>query len=172
MAGVRLGERVLQAGVGNLRAFAVMAGKAGLTGRACAVVDTPAAARTIETAAAREGVLIEVATAEGGRWPFEPSSFDLGLTDGNVLLAASPGACQERLRDMYRVVRPGGRVLAVYQKRYGLVARLGFERAEHGPSAQARALATALSEAGWRPVRVLAEREGMAFVEGFRPTVI
>ena len=63
MAGVRLGERVLQAGVGLPRAFAIMAGKAGLTGRACAVVDATAAAATLESAAAGEGVLIEVAVA-------------------------------------------------------------------------------------------------------------
>jgi SAM-dependent methyltransferase len=171
MAGVRLGERVLQAGSGNPAAFAVMAGKAGLTGRACAVVDTAAAARLLEVAAAREGVLIEVVTAESGSWPFDPSSFDVGILDGNVLLAAPAHAREGRLRNMLRVVRPGGRVLAVYARPLRLAGRLGLSGAEKEGLPHGQQLARALEAVGFRPVRVLAAREGLTFVEGFRPAV-
>jgi SAM-dependent methyltransferase len=171
MAGVRLGERVLQAGAGDPRVFALIASKVGLTGRACAVVDATAAAQRIEMAAAREGVLVEVATVEHGPWPYDPAAFDLGIVDGNVLLAAAAASRHLRLQEMQRVVRPGGRVLVVYRAPLSLAARLGFASSRPGPSAQGNALVESVKAAGFRPVRLLAEREGMTFVEGFRPAV-
>jgi SAM-dependent methyltransferase len=169
MAGVRLGERLLQAGAGTPRAFAILAGKSGLTGRACAVVDTPAAARQLEVAAADEGVLVEVVTAQGGLWPYEAGSFDVGLLDGNALLGASRAESDQRLRDMVRALRPGGRVLVVFTAGLGFAARLGFPVPPSGAAGRGQALVTSLQTAGFRPVRVLAEREGMLFAEGFRP---
>jgi hypothetical protein len=169
MAGVRLGERLLQAGTGNPQAFAVLAGKSGLTGRACAVVDSPSAARTLEAAAAEEGVLVEVSIAQGGLWPFEEGSFDAGVLDGSALLAAAGPERAQRVRDMLRAIRRGGRVLAVYEAGGGLAARFGLATATAATAGRGRALATALETAGFRPVRVLAEREGLLFVEGFRP---
>ena len=169
MAGVRLGERLLQAGVGDPRAFAILAGKAGLTGRACAVVDGPAAARQLEAAAAAEGVFVEVAIAQGGFWPYDAGSFDVGLLDGNALLAAGSPESGQRVRDMLRALRLGGRVLIVYATSRGIAARLGFPSSSASSAGRGQALATALHTAGFRPVRVLAQREGMLFVEGFRP---
>ena len=171
MAGVRLGERVLQAGIADPRVFALIAGKAGLTGRASAVVDTPAAAQRIEAAAAREGVLVEVATVKHGPWPYDPASFDLGLVDGNVLLTADAASRHLRLQDMRRVVRAGGRVLVVYRASRGLAGRLGFASRSRGRSAHGATLERAVEDAGVRPVRLFAEREGMTFIEGFRPAV-
>jgi hypothetical protein len=168
MVGVRLGERFLQAGVSDPRVFALIAGKAGLTGSACAVVDSAAAAAVLEEAAAHEGVLVEVSVATGGAWPYAPASFDVGVIDGDVLLAAGAEARSSRLRDMGRAVRPGGRVLAVSRWAVSIAGRLGFARERTGPSPAASALVNALQEAGFRPVRLLAEREGLTFVEGFR----
>jgi len=169
MAGVRLGERLLQAGIGNPKAFAILAGKSGLTGRACAVVDGPAAARQLEAAAAAEGVFVEVATAQGGFWPYDAGAFDVGLLDGNALLAAGSPESGQRVRDMLRALRLGGRVLIVYAASRGIAARLGFPSGSASSAGRGQALATALQTAGFRPVRVLAGREGMLFVEGFRP---
>ena len=171
MAGVRLGERVLQAGAGDPRVFALIASKVGLTGRACAVVDAKVAAQRIETAAAGEGVLVEVATVEHGSWPYDRAAFDLGIVDGNVLLAADAASRHLRLQEMQRVVRPGGRVLVVYRASLSLAARLGFASSRPGPSSRGEALVEAVQRAGFRPVRLLAEREGMTFIEGFRPAV-
>jgi hypothetical protein len=169
MAGVRLGERLLQAGVCHPRAFAIMAGKAGLTGRTCAVVDARAAAATLEAAAAAEGVFVEVTVAPGGAWPYDAASFDVGILDGNALLGASDGDRALRLADLQRVVRPGGRLLAIYRVRQTLAGRLGFEPATRQASREAQTLAEWLTTGGLKPVRILAEREGFAFVEGFRP---
>ena len=171
MAGVRLGERVLQAGLGNPKLFAKLAGKAGLSGRACVVVDTPAASRPLEEAAAAEGVLIEVVVADGSTWTFKDGAFDVGIVDGNALLRGSETERQGRLQAVRRAVRPGGRVLVIRCVTPGLAARLGFGPSHAGPSAEASTLLHALEATGFRPARLLAEREGMTFVEGFRPAV-
>lgn len=167
MAGVRLGERVLQVGVGDPAVFAAMAGKVGLTGQACAVVDTADAAAILERAAAHAGVLVEVETASPGSWTYAQASFDVALVDANALLSGDEESRQARLRDTLRVVRGGGRAIAVFRARRSLASRLGFE-SEHGPSEVARALVAALGHAGFKPVRILAEREGLIFAEGFR----
>jgi len=169
MAGVRLGERVLQAGTGNPKLFAKLAGKAGLSGRACAVVDSQAAARPLEEEAAAEGVLIEVLVAEGPFWPLEDGSFDVGIVDGNALLRGNEAERASRLAELRRAVRPSGRVLVIRTASLGLAGRLGFAPSPAGPSADALTLLRALEGAGFRPARVLGEREGMTFVEGFRP---
>ena len=113
MAGVRLGERVVQAGMGNPRLFAKLAGKAGLSGRACAVLDSPEAAQSLQAAAAAEGVLIEVVVAEGPTWPLENGSFDVGIVDGNALLRGDAAERASRLAEVRRTVRPSGRVLVI-----------------------------------------------------------
>jgi len=169
IVGVRMGERFLHVGVGAPRVFALVSSKVGLTGRACAVVDSAAAQATLERAAARAGVLVEVALVPGGCWPHDSSSFDVAVVDANNLPIGATGDGQDRLANTVRVVRPGGRVIAIRRRPRGIVARLGFEAARAAPSAQALELARALEEAGCRPVRVLAEREGLTFVEGFRP---
>ena len=169
MAGVRLGERVLQAGLGIPRLFAKLAGKAGLSGRACVVVDSPAAVRPLEDAAAAEGVLIEVLVPQGPLWPLEDGSFDVSIVDGNALIRGEAVERQRRLSEVRRVVRPGGRVLMLHSVPLGLAGRLGFSPAHAGPSADATTLLHALEGAGFRPARILAEREGLSFVEGFRP---
>jgi ubiquinone/menaquinone biosynthesis C-methylase UbiE len=171
MAGVRLGERVLQAGLGNPKLFAKLAGKAGLSGRACAVVDSQDAAGLLEGAAAAEGVLIEVLVAEGRAWPLEDGVFDVAIVDGNALLRGTAEERQARLSEVRRTVRAGGRVLVVRSSPLGLAARLGFAPAAAGPSADASTLLHALEGTGFKPARLLAEREGMTFVEGFRPAV-
>ena len=169
MAGVRLGERVLHVGQGNPKLFARLAGKAGLSGRACAVVDSPGATSALEAAAAAEGVLIEVLLAEGPFWPLDDASFDAGIVDGNALLRGDAAERARRLDEVRRTVRPGGRVLVIRSAPVGFAARLGFGSSHAGPSADASMLLQALEGAGFRPARILAEREGMTFVEGFRP---
>lgn len=169
MAGVRMGERVVHVGVGDPRVFALVSSKVGLTGRACAVVDSAAAKATLERAAAKQGVFVEVALVPAGRWPYDSSGFDVAVVDANALLSAPVTERQDRLANTVRAVRPGGRVLAIRRRPRGLAARLGFEPASGAPGAEALELVHALEQAGCRPVRVLAQREGLTFVEGFRP---
>jgi SAM-dependent methyltransferase len=146
-----------------------MAGKAGLSGRACVVVDSPDATGPLEAAAAAEGVLIEVLAADAMPWPLDDASFDVGVLDGNALLRGDAAERAGRLAEVRRVVRPSGRVLIIRTARVGLAGRLGFGPSRAEPSREAEALLRALEAAGFRPARIRAEREGMTFVEGFRP---
>ena len=70
MAGVKLGDRLLVMGTADTALIAALAGKAGLTGRACALdaseSATTSAARLIE----REGALVETYTAPWAMLPF------------------------------------------------------------------------------------------------------
>ena len=171
MAGVRLGERVLHVGLGDPKLFAKLAAKAGLSGRACAVVDRPGATSALEAAAAAEGVLIEALLAKGPLWPLDAASFDVGIVDGNALLRGDAAERERRLEEVRRTVRPSGRVLVIHRAPQGFLSRLGIGPSHPGPSAEALTLLRALEGARFRPARILAEREGLTFVEGFRPAV-
>ncbi|MDO8836361.1 MAG: hypothetical protein Q7V01_12240 [Vicinamibacterales bacterium] len=167
MLGVRLGEHLLHVGVGDPALFAVAAGKVGLTGQAFAVVSAPSDGAALEAAAAREGVLIEVAVAQAGSWPVAPGTFDVAVIDGNALLAADPSARATVCAEVQRAVRGGGRVLAISRRPRGWAGRLGFEPGKHGDAA-ARQLTQIMEHAGFGPVRFLADREGQTFVEALR----
>lgn len=168
MTGVRLGERLLQAGPGDPAVFAALAGKVGLTGRACAVVAAAPHGAALEAAAAREGVLIEVAVASPGAWPVEDDGFDLAIVDGNLLLGLAAEDQEAWLAAVRRAVRGGGRVLTIGRTPRSLMQRLGFEPASSRPQAEHPFVAM-LARAGFGPVRFLAAREGLTFVEAFRP---
>jgi hypothetical protein len=169
MAGVRLGERLLQVGPGDPAVFVKAAAKAGLTGRAVAIVESAEEKAALEAAAAHDGVFVEVWQAATGAWPCDDEAFDVSLVDGNALLAGNAGQQERWLADTQRVVRSGGRVLAVYRKPRGLASRLGFELRE-SEDGTAQSLMRLLNRAGFGPVRFLAAREGLTFVEAFRPS--
>jgi SAM-dependent methyltransferase len=166
MSGVRLGERLLQVGPGEPALFAAAAGKTGLTGHAAAVVTTPAARAALEAAAVHEGVLVEVSEAIG-TWPYADASFDVAILDGNDLLARDASALSVAGAELLRVVRGGGRVLAVHAIPRGWGRLVGLDTADAGDVAPR--LTQFLERAGFGPVRFLAAREGLTFVEAFRP---
>ena len=176
MVGIRMGERFVQFGPGDPAAFAALASKVGLTGRACVVVGDARAAERMEAAAAAEGVLVEVLTAApaGGSGEaaspvsgLEGESFDVGVVDGNLIAELPPSEAASQLREAHRVLRGGARLVAVHRARRGAAALVGVERTEAGGIAPL--LMTALQGGGFRPVRLLAAREGLTFLEGFRP---
>lgn len=171
MTGVKLGDQVMQFGCGSGGPLAAVAAKVGLSGRAVAAVADDAAAARVQKAAARAGVLVEVEIVRAMPLPFPDATFDLAIVDdtGGDFAAQRPEDRVSIVRELARVVRPGGRAMMIGQgERQGLAALLS--RSQGGPSYVASGQAnTALEADGFRGVRTLAEREGMVFVEGIKP---
>jgi hypothetical protein len=108
------------------------------------------------------GVLVEIAQSDIDRPPYDPSSFDLAilvpggsLPDDDAIGRAVVGA--------RAVVRDGGRCLVVDEVPRGVSGLLG--RKAGGPDTRGNRLVHILAEHGCRAARVLAEREGLLFVE-------
>jgi ubiquinone/menaquinone biosynthesis C-methylase UbiE len=166
MTGLRVGDRVLIAGAGDLRALTLLSTRPGLSGRVCLVDEDEGRTSSGASAAEREGALVEPTTAPLTMLPFDPESFDVVVlnhvmerlpTDRRVM------ACQEALR----VLRPAGRCVAINAgRRSGLGALFGASsRADSGE------IERSMQAAGFTGVRVLVERDGLLFLEGARRKV-
>lgn len=167
LVGVRLGDRVLDVGADASALFAEMAGKVGLTGQACAVVASEAAAVRVKGAAAKAGVLVDVETTEWPRLPIGSAAFDVAVVDNSAGWLASLDAPTRAALgvEVLRALRPGGRALVLDGGRRGLLAAVVGRGAASWP---AEAVGAWLSGAGFKPVRLLAEREGQRFTEGWK----
>jgi ubiquinone/menaquinone biosynthesis C-methylase UbiE len=166
MCGLKLGQRVLVVGASDPGLIAGLAAKVGLTGRACMIGESEALTAAAAAAVEKEGALVESFTAPLGALPFDGDAFDVAVMR-NTLPAIDAARRAAAMREILRVVRPGGRCIAVDDlPRGGLRGLLGG-RTVAGPSPGALAVET-LTAAGFRAVRLLAEREGFAFVEGIK----
>jgi ubiquinone/menaquinone biosynthesis C-methylase UbiE len=166
MPGVKLGDRVLVAGCSDPQLIAALAAKTGLTGRACAA--DASAARTAEAArvALAEGALLETITAPLSSLPVTDASFDIVVLR-DVLLADADDARGAIAREAKRVLRSGGRCVAIQSMPRGGLGRL--LRGGSTAVADAAGATIALQAAQFRGVRTLAERDGLVFVEGTKP---
>lgn len=167
MAGVKLGTRVLQIGVGG-GLIAALAKRAGLTGHACCVVENQAAAESVDKAAAKEGALVEVKVAPPGDVPYESDSFDLAVLK-DVIGEMTPAHRVGTVQQAWRVLRPGGRCLVIERAARGGVGALFSRRTFDQHYIRHGKAQGALEAEGFRPVRVLAERGNLIFVEGLKP---
>jgi len=173
MSGVRLGERVLQIGVDDPKVVGLIAAKAGISGTAACVVPDAAAARRVQAGADDVGVFVETAVAPfGSPLPHDSGAFDVALIHSAAGLLASLDAASRAtlLREVGRVVRPGGRAIVIEAG-----AQTGWASLLRGTSAaqasfdQAGGATAALKDAGFFPVRPLGDSEGLKFSEGLRP---
>jgi ubiquinone/menaquinone biosynthesis C-methylase UbiE len=171
MVGVKLGDRFVQVGCADGGSLAAIAAMVGLSGRAVAVVPDDASATRAQKGAARAGVLVEVGVAQPTNLPLDDASFDVAIADdtGGLLGAMRPEDRVAAIRELVRVLRPGGRVMIIgAAPRSGLGALL--TRTQSGPLFTASGDASRLLAAdGFKAVRTLAEREGHVFVEGIKP---
>ncbi|OLD22536.1 MAG: hypothetical protein AUJ01_00220 [Acidobacteria bacterium 13_1_40CM_3_65_5] len=171
MTGVKMGDRVAQIGCAHGGRLGAVAGKVGLSGRAVAIVpDEPSSARA-RKGAADAGALVEIEVAPPTRLPVEDEGFDLAVVDDTAGLigALRPDDRVASIRELLRVLRPGGRVMIIGAAPRGALGAL-LSGAQTGPPFAASGDAgTALLTDGFKSVRTLAEREGLVFVEGIKP---
>jgi ubiquinone/menaquinone biosynthesis C-methylase UbiE len=171
MTGVKMGDQLLQVGCVDGARLGAIAAKVGLSGRAVLIAPDDASAQRGRKGAEAAGVLVEVEVAPPTRLPVDADTFDLALVDDTSGVIGTMRA-EDRVatvRELARVLRPGGRVMII-----GAATRGGFgallSRAQSGPAFAASGDAVKSLEAdGFRSVRTLAEREGLVFVEGIKP---
>lgn len=167
MAGVKLGTRVLQIGGEDAGLFSAMASKVGLTGRAAAVAEEEAGAARLREAAANAGALVEVESVPYAMLPYADGAFDLVVVRA-PLGVMRPDQRVGVMKETLRVLRPGGRCLIVEPApRGGLGALL------HQPVGDPFYLSSggaerAFQTEGFKATRRLAERDGLAFIEGVK----
>src|SRR5262245_41251930 len=152
MTGVRMGERYLQMFCSDEVLTRGLASKTGLSGVAALAAPDEDHARRAQKSADKAGVLIEIKTAAPTALPWDDDAFDMVVVDNThgVFTALSEPERSASLRESRRVLRQGGRVEFI-------------ERAEQPSTVEAM-----LSSAGFKPVRMLAERDGFRFVEGLK----
>ena len=162
MAGVKMGDRLLQVRCGNGKMFAAIAAKVGLSGSACAIDDNSEECVRGRKAVAKAGVLAEIDHAQYGALPYEDTSFDVAVL-WNLIGVLTPErrvrCLQQTLRSLIieRVPRSG--LWALLRRPILDATYLTFGGAEG-----------ALDAEGFKAVRQLAERDGLAFTEGVKPT--
>ena len=167
MTGIRMGEKYLQIFCSDVTLTRGLAAKAGLSGEAALLAaDEPQAARA-RGAAAKEGVLIDLKVASPGTLDWPDAAFDMIVVDntGDSYSALADNARAVLLESARRVLRAGGRI--------ELVERIGgglFGGSSQPPEAYAKAGGAegTFRAAGFKPVRMLAEKDGYRFVEGLK----
>jgi SAM-dependent methyltransferase len=164
MSGVRMGERALQIGVDDADLVGAIAAKVGLSGHAAVVVIEERHAEKVRAAAARAGALVDVQVAPLEGLPFADEAFDVVVLHAAGVKPARAGdQSVGMLRDALRVLRGGGRLVIIVGSGSGLMTRLRMPA-----QMDTTGMLSALDAAGFTATRLLAEREGYAFLEGLK----
>ncbi|MER5632804.1 class I SAM-dependent methyltransferase [Streptomyces nitrosporeus] len=151
--GLRPGDVVLDAGCGTARALPALRAAVGGGGTVLGADLTPAMlAEAVRAGRTRHGALL---LADAARLPLRDGTLDAVFAAGLISHLADPG---EGLRELARVVRPGGR-LALFHPvgRAALAARHGRRLTDGDLRAEA-ALTPLLARSGWR-IRSYTDRD-------------
>jgi len=166
MSGVRLGEKALQIGAGDVRVMALIAARTGLTGRAVIVLLDEDSAGRMRRALDDVGALAEVGVVDHGDSPADAAFDVIVVHDVPQTIASSHAAVRSGwLQLCHRTLRGGGRIVTVESG--SPVGFRGWFRGAKEVGAAAGSEA-ALASAGFTGVRILGDREGLRFVEGFK----
>jgi SAM-dependent methyltransferase len=170
MTGVQRGERLLLVS-DDAPLVAELASKVGLTGRCQSVVASADAAAVVGTAAAEAGVLLEdIRVAPLPALPVEDGAFDVAVLSAapSILTRLDAASQIELARSVARALRPGGRMVLVEGQPRTLFGRLRGRPAGLDAFRGRGGAAGLLKDAGFHPVRLLADRDGQRFTEGLR----
>ena len=173
MAGVKLGERLLQIGFDDGQLAGQLAAKTGLSGTAAHMVSSDDEAAKVQRGAKRAGVLVDVHVGALDRLPFDDGAFDLVVIhSAHGQLASATGEARDAaLRDARRVLRAGGRLVAIERgTATGVRSLLGSAPPAQAAYDAAGGTPAALRGAGFAAVRDLGDREALKFSEGLRTT--
>src|SRR3977135_2038163 len=81
VAGVKMGDRLVQIGCATVGRLAAVAGKVGFSGRAVLIAPDEASAARGRRGAEGAGVLVEVEIAPPTRLPLDADDFDVAIVD-------------------------------------------------------------------------------------------
>jgi ubiquinone/menaquinone biosynthesis C-methylase UbiE len=171
MSGVRLGERLLQVGVDDAAILGALAAKVGISGHAAVVTTDERSAERARAGVADASALADVTVSSDGTLPFDDNSFDVAIVHSvNGLLASVSADLRARLlQHVLRVTRGGGRVLVTEAgERTGVRALLSPAPKRDERYESAGGTIGAMEAAGFKPVRLLADRDGLRFIEGLK----
>jgi ubiE/COQ5 methyltransferase family len=163
MTGVKMGETFVMIGCDDRSLMSGLASKVGLSGVAAVATFDDDSAQRVASVGVKIGALIDVRPIEGTTLPFDSDGFDMVVVDDTRggFAARSAEVRSALLREALRIVRSGGRVEVVEGLGGGLFGGSITRPAGYD-------VAQELATAEFKPVRVLAERDGFKFVEGLR----
>jgi hypothetical protein len=164
MTGVRMGERFLQIGCDDRALLGGLASKVGLSGTSVvAAFDEPTAARARKVGAA-VGALLDVRVVSPPAFDVDSATMDMVVVDDTRgAFARMPGEARgAALTEARRVLRDGGRIEIVERVSAGGLLGGAVTRPDDYH------VETLLTTAGFKPVRLLAEKDGVRFVEGLK----
>jgi SAM-dependent methyltransferase len=169
MTGVRMGEKYLQVFCNDATLTRGLATKTGLSGIAALAAPDDTQATRARKAADKAGVLIDIKVGPPSALDWPDDTFDMVVVDNTAghFSSADGGARQATLTDARRVLRPGGRVELIERLPGG--GLFGGAPAPSVDYIQGGGAEGALTAAGFKPVRTLADRDGYRFVEGLKP---
>lgn len=165
-----MGERVLQIGVDDPAIASAIAAKVGLSGTAALAVADERQATRAHGAMASAGVLVDVQVTPFATLPFDSDAFDLIVVHGvhGLMSSLDADARLAAMREWRRVLRHGGRVMTIEAgQATGIGSVFKPQRSNEAYEAAGGAVG-GLAAAGFKPVRLLAEREGYKFAEGIK----